>query len=98
MVDLQQLVSNFAELLKIEIHVEQKGVFWKYTHFSINCVKVLYSRCSKISNMRRRKTAQKKQLGLQVIKLEFILRLIIKRNDWLLEDTCPKAANHWALF
>ena len=27
--------------------------------------------------------------GLEVIKLEFIPRLIIKRNDWLLADTCP---------
>ena len=36
--------------------------------------------------------------GLGVIKLEFILRLKIKRNDWLLADTCPQAANHCALF
>ena len=35
---------------------------------------------------------------LEVIKLEFILRLKIKRNDWLLADTCPQAANHCALF
>ena len=28
------------------------------------------------------------------LALEFILRLKIKRNDWLLADTCPKAANH----
>ena len=27
--------------------------------------------------------------GPEVIKLEFILRLGIKRNDWLLGDTCP---------
>ena len=36
--------------------------------------------------------------GLEVIKLEFILRLKIERNDWLLADTCPQAANHCALF
>ena len=36
--------------------------------------------------------------GLEVIKLEFILRLKIKRNDWLLADTCPQAAIHCALF
>ena len=36
--------------------------------------------------------------GLEVIKFEFILRLKIKRNDWLLADTCPQAANHCALF
>ena len=36
--------------------------------------------------------------GLEVIKLEFILRLKIKRNDWLLADTYPQAANHCALF
>ena len=27
-----------------------------------------------------------------------ILRLKIKRNDWLIADTCPQAANHYALF
>ena len=31
--------------------------------------------------------------GLEVIKREFILRLKIKRNDWLFADTCPQAAN-----
>ena len=36
--------------------------------------------------------------GIAVIKLEFILRLKIKRNDWLFADTCPQAANHCALF
>ena len=36
--------------------------------------------------------------GLEVIKLEFILRLKIKRNDWLFADTCPQAANRCALF
>ena len=28
--------------------------------------------------------------GLKVIKLEFILRLKIKGNDWLLADMCPQ--------
>ena len=34
------------------------------------------------------------------INLEFILKLKIKCNDWLLADTdtCPQAANHFALF
>ena len=36
--------------------------------------------------------------GLEVIKLENSLRLKIKRNDWLLADMCPQAANHCALF
>ena len=35
---------------------------------------------------------------LEVKKLEFILRLKIKCNDWLLADTCPQAANHCPLF
>ena len=35
---------------------------------------------------------------LEVTKLELILKLKIKRNDWLLADTCPQAANHCALF
>ena len=34
--------------------------------------------------------------GLEVIKLEFILRLKIKLSDWLLADKCPQAANHCA--
>ena len=36
--------------------------------------------------------------GLEVIKLEYSLKLKIKRNDWLLADTCPQAANHCAVF
>ena len=36
--------------------------------------------------------------GLDVIKLEYKLRLKIKRNEWLLADTCPQTANHCALF
>ena len=36
--------------------------------------------------------------GLEVIKLEYRLKLKIKHNDWLLADTCPQAANHCALF
>ena len=49
--------------------------------------------------------------SLEVIKLEFILKLKIKRSDWLLADMfkikrsdwlladmCPQAANHCALF
>ena len=35
--------------------------------------------------------------GPEVIKFEFILKLKIKHGDWLLVDTCPQAANHWAL-
>ena len=29
---------------------------------------------------------------------EYSLRLKIKRNDWLLADVCPQAANHFTLF
>ena len=36
--------------------------------------------------------------GLEVIKLEYSLRLKIKCNDLLFADTCPLAANHCALF
>ena len=36
--------------------------------------------------------------GIEVIKLEYSLKLKIKQNDWLLADTCPQAANHCALF
>ena len=34
----------------------------------------------------------------EVIKLEYSLRLKIKRSDLLLVDTCPQAANHYAFF
>ena len=39
-----------------------------------------------------------KSTGLEIIKLEYRLKLKIKRNDWLLADTCPKTANHCAFF
>ena len=32
--------------------------------------------------------------GTEVIKHEFVLKLKIKRNDWLLAITCPQVANH----
>ena len=35
--------------------------------------------------------------GLEVIKLEYSLKLKVKHNDWLHADTCPQAANHCAL-
>ena len=35
--------------------------------------------------------------GLEVIKLDFILRLKIKCNDWMLVDKCPQASNQSAL-
>ena len=34
--------------------------------------------------------------GLEVVKLEYSLRLKKKRIDWLLADTCPQAANQCA--
>ena len=36
--------------------------------------------------------------GLEVIKLEYNLKLKIKRNELLLADTCPQAVNHCAFF
>ena len=35
--------------------------------------------------------------GDEVIKVEFIPKLKIKRNDWLLAYTCSQASNHCAL-
>ena len=32
----------------------------------------------------------------EVIKREFILKLKIKRSDWLLADMCPQVANRYA--
>ena len=31
--------------------------------------------------------------GLEAIKLEFILKLKVKRIDWPLEDTCPQTCD-----
>ena len=36
--------------------------------------------------------------GLEAIKLEVVLKLKLKRDDWLLADTCPQETNHCALF
>ena len=36
--------------------------------------------------------------GPEVINLEYSVKLKIMRNDWLLADTCPQAANHCPLF
>ena len=46
----------------------------------------------------RERERERERAGLEVIKLELILTLKIKRNDWLLADTCPQATNHCALF
>ena len=50
------------------------------------------------SKMHSNQLEQMVSPGLEVIKREFILRLKIKHNDWLLADTCPQSANHCALF
>ena len=39
--------------------------------------------------------------SLKICNSEFLFRSMptqIMRNDWLLADTCPQAANHCALF
>ena len=36
--------------------------------------------------------------GFEFLKLQYSLKLKIKRNDWLLADTCQQAANQCALF
>ena len=53
---------------------------------------IIYFKGSQVKN------ANNGRSGLEVIKLEYSLRLKIKRNDWLLADMCPQAANHCALF
>ena len=37
-------------------------------------------------------------MTIQHTGLRFILKLKIKRNDWLLANMCPQAPNHCALF
>ena len=36
--------------------------------------------------------------GTTLDNLANLLKLKIKRNDWLLADTCPQSANRYALF
>ena len=36
--------------------------------------------------------------GFEVIQLEFVLKLTIKRNDWLLADTCARKQPIIALY
>ena len=43
-------------------------------------------------------TGHSESSDLEVIKFEYSLKLKIKRNDWLLADTCLQADNHCALF
>ena len=38
------------------------------------------------------------RIGLEVIKLKFILKLKIKRNDWLLAVTCPISRTEARIF
>ena len=42
----------------------------------------------KIATMERNYLSNSNLLCPEVIKLEYILKLKLKRNDWLLEDTC----------
>ena len=51
-----------------------------------------------LSQVHDQPTRDNNLLDLEVIKLEFILGLKIKHNDWLLADTCPQAATRCALF
>ena len=73
-------------------------------HFSFSTLSCQFSSALKSLSTARIRALElnglqrKKNPGLEVIKVEFILRLKIKRNDWLLADTCPQAANHCALF
>ena len=46
----------------------------------------------------RSPSTKNRSSGLEVINLEFILKLKIKYNDWLLADMCLQVANHCALF
>ena len=41
---------------------------------------------------------ERESAGLEVIKLEYSLKLKINPNDWLLADMYPQVANHCALF
>ena len=59
----------------------------KYNTYNVITVKILASLYIKLPTCHKP--------GLEVIKLEFILKLIIKHNDWLCADTCP---HHCALF
>ena len=46
----------------------------------------------------RENLASRFEIRPEAVKFEYILKLKINPTDWLLADTCPQAANHWALF
>ena len=50
-----------------------------------------------VSSLVRNHLEEEERAGPEVIKHKFILKLKIKRNDWLLADTCPQVANHCTL-
>ena len=71
-------------------------VFTDHTHllFSFFCYTLVQIQCSKLPNYTgshcRSRFAllhEDKDISLEVIKLEFILKLKIKCNDWLLADS-----------
>ena len=51
-----------------------------------------------IENILDELNSRMRRTGPEVIKLEFIVKLKIKRQDWLLADMCPQVANHCPLF
>ena len=65
-------------------------------HFNIACDSSNFAIII-AGNMQNMKSVQNYS-GPEVVKPECSLKLKIKRNDWLLADTCPQATNHCALF
>ena len=68
-------------------------VLLSWQHFSF-----MSNQSFMLSRVEYKKSFITAESGLEVIKLEYSLKLKIKRNDWLLADTCLQAANQCALF
>ena len=59
---------------------------------------ILYIHAAELSGRKHPRAHADIAAWPEVIKLEYSLRLKIKRNDWLIADKCPQAAIHCALF
>ena len=79
------LIECTAQILVYLIHIfsEQSSSATK-----VNLMVLIFAGSNRQFNSR----------GLEVINLEYSLKLKIKLNDWLLADMCPQVANHCALF
>ena len=84
-----QIDQRFSCLLTVNFSLHY---LYLYISSNINRLSILmYNEAVRQSPVLRPYTwLPRQRQGLEVIQLEYSLRLKIKRNDWLLVDTCPQ--------